>query len=150
MDTIYKSGDGNSTAEKAGSDPFRPSLSELIAEIDRETGQLAFPENNLAAKSLEPAEISTNVHSQFILFALEKNIFALPLASASEIGHRPEITRLPNLPNWVLGISNVRGEIISLVDLKVFLGIPSSGGRGNNRFIIIHNQNMKVGHCCPK
>lgn len=145
MDTINESEDGHSTTKAAGPDPIGPPLCELIAEIDRQTAQPAFPGNNQAAKSLEPAELSINVPSQFISFTLDKTLFALPLASALEIGHRPEITRLPNLPNWVLGISNIRGEIISLVNLKAFLGIPHSGAKGDNRFIIIHNQDMKVG-----
>ena len=145
MDTNYKSEDGNSTAGKSGSDPMGPSLSELIAQIDSETGQLAFQESIQDAKSLEPMVTTTNIKNQFILFGLEKTLFALPLASALEIGHQPEITRLPNLPNWVLGISNIRGEIISLINLKVFLGIPSSGAKADSRFIIIHNQEITVG-----
>jgi purine-binding chemotaxis protein CheW len=88
---------------------------------------------------------TTNIQSQFILFGLEEILFALPLASALEIGHRPEVTRLPNLPNWVLGISNIRGQIISLVNLKAFLGIPSSGIKTDSRFIIVHNQDLTVG-----
>ena len=145
METIYKSEDGNSSAEKSGSKLVGPSLSELISEIDSKTDQLTFPENLQDANALEPAVTTTNIQSQFILFGLEEILFALPLASALEIGHRPEVTRLPNLPNWVLGISNIRGQIISLVNLKAFLGIPSSGIITDSRFIIVHNQDLTVG-----
>ena len=85
------------------------------------------------------------MHDQFVLFALENTLFALPLSSTLEIGRYPEITPLPNLPNWVLGISNIRGEIISFINLKAFLGIPSSGTHMERRFLIVHNQEMKVG-----
>jgi purine-binding chemotaxis protein CheW len=44
-----------------------------------------------------------------------------------------------------LGISNIRGEIISFINLKAFLGISSTGTKLDRRFLIIHNQDMKVG-----
>jgi len=144
MDIINNLDEDFSPTRKTGADHITPSLDDLIAEIDREAGDvsLAVPGKE---ELLDLTGVSTPVHNQYILFALEDAQFALPLSSALEIGHRPEITPLPNLPEWVLGISNIRGEIISLVNLKVFLEIPSTGATGERRFIIIHNEEMKVG-----
>jgi purine-binding chemotaxis protein CheW len=127
-----------------GVDEIYPALDELIAEIDRETGEIPGTDTG-KEQGLELTGGSTPVQNQFILFDLEGSQFALPLSSALEIGLRPDITPLPNLPKWVLGISNIRGEIISLVDLKSFLGISSAGGLGDRRFIVIHNREIKVG-----
>ena len=125
-------------------DPLLP-LNSLIAEIDRETGETVSPEPPNETGSRKPEGASDRLQHQFILFALESTLFALPLSSALEIGHRPDITPLPNLPNWVMGISNIRGEIISFVNLKAFLGISSTGKKGGDRFIIIHNKHLKTG-----
>ena len=125
-------------------DPLLP-LNSLIAEIDRETGETVSPEPPNETGSRKPEGASDRLQHQFILFALESTLFALPLSSALEIGHRPDITPLPNLPNWVMGISNIRGEIISFVNLKAFLGISSTGKKGGDRFIIIHNKRLKTG-----
>jgi len=116
----------------------------LIAEIDRET---AGPMGCGTEEEISPKldGMHTSLKDQYILLALEKTLFALPLSSALEIGRRPEITPLPNLPNWVLGISNIRGEIISFINLKAFLGISAIGAKVGRRFLIIHNQGMKVG-----
>ncbi|MFW5637374.1 MAG: chemotaxis protein CheW, partial [Thermodesulfobacteriota bacterium] len=54
---------------------------------------------------------------QLIKFMMDDLLLAVPLPKALEIGRQPVITPLPNLPGWVLGVSNIRGEIISMVDL---------------------------------
>lgn len=122
-----------------------PSLNDLITEIDNETAVFCDHDMSEAVLSPELNKMPASLQDQFVLFALEKTFFALPLSSTLEIGRLPEITPLPNLPNWVLGISNIRGEIISFINLKAYLGIPSSGTHTERRFLIIHNQEMKVG-----
>jgi purine-binding chemotaxis protein CheW len=121
------------------------SLDELIGGIDKQLEKSAGPELGQDMDSQIWERATTHLQNQFIRFALENTVFALPLSSALEIGHRPNITRLPNLPDWVLGISNVRGEIISFINIKAFLGIPTSGTQIENRFMILHHHDMKVG-----
>jgi purine-binding chemotaxis protein CheW len=145
METITKPEEGFTPPATAGRDHNILSLNELIAEIDSET---AVPFGR-GAKEEEIAPkldgMHTSLKDQYILLALEKTFFALPLTCALEIGRRPEITPLPNLPNWVLGISNIRGEIISFINLKAFFGISATGAKVGRRFLIIHNPGMKVG-----
>ena len=104
------------------------SLEQLVAEIDRETNEIPGPDA-VVPKTVEPGadhavgpEGQAFNREQFIRFYLNDILLAIPLKSALEIGHRPVITPLPNLPDWLLGVSNVRGEIVSIVDLKIFLG----------------------------
>lgn len=144
MDIIKKSTEDFSPTAKSITDHINPSLDDLIAAIDREAGEISVPEPG-QEELLDLTKVSTPVHKQFILFAIEDTQFAIPLSNALEIGHQPDITPLPNLPKWVLGISNIRGEIISLINFKAFLGISSSGAKGERRFIIIRNQKIKVG-----
>jgi purine-binding chemotaxis protein CheW len=143
MGIIKKSEDFSPTAQSE-KDFINPSLDDLIAAIDRETGEISIPEPG-KEELLNLTRVGTPVHKQFILFAIEDTQFAIPLSNALEVGHLPDITPLPNLPKWVQGISNIRGEILSLINFKAFLGIPSSGSKGEQRFIIIHNDEMKVG-----
>jgi purine-binding chemotaxis protein CheW len=144
MGTTENSKEDFSPTAKSGTDHINPSLDDLIAAIDRETREISVPEPGIE-ELLDLSKVSTPVHKQFILFAIEDAQFAIPLSNTLEVGHQPDITPLPNLPKWVLGISNIRGEIISLINFKAFLGIPSSGSKGERRFIIIHNQEIKVG-----
>ena len=150
MDTLNKYENGISPVQKTSMDLTSPALNEVIAEIDREAGRITTPgleEYKEEGKLVGGVESRS---SQFIQFTLEGTFFAIPLSNALEIGHRPEIAPLPNLPKWILGISNVRGEIISFVNLKDFLRIPSSGVKGERRFIIIYNHDMKAGIAVDK
>ena len=144
MDIVKGSKEDFSPKVKSGMDCINPSLDDLIAAIDRETGEITVPEPG-KEELLDLTKVNTPMHKQFILFAIEDAQFAITLSNTLEIGDQPDITPLPNLPKWILGISNIRGEIVSLINFKVFLGIPSSGANGEQRFIIIHNQEMKVG-----
>lgn len=145
METINKPEEDSTPPAIAGQDQTILPLNELIAEIDRETAVPFDPATNIEEISPKLDGMPTSLQNQYILLALEKTLFALPLSSSLEIGRRPEITPLPNLPNWVLGISNIRGEIMSFINLKAFFGISSTGSIVGRRFIIIHNQDMKVG-----
>jgi purine-binding chemotaxis protein CheW len=144
MDLIDESKEEFSLMAKNKVDHINPSLDDLIAVIDRETGEISVPEPG-QEELLDLTKVSTPVHKQFVLFTIEDTRLAIPLSNTLEIGYQPDITPLPNLPKWVMGISNIRGEIISLINFKVFLGISSSGAQGERRFIIIHNQKIKVG-----
>ena len=126
----------------AGSDDTTPSLEDLIARIDKETGKAMIDLPDDTPDLLKDGEYGFD---QFITFSLQNTQLALPLSSALEIGHQPIITPLFNLPDWVLGVSNIRGEVVSIVDLKTYFNLPPSGPKRGGHLIILHNQDMKVG-----
>ena len=136
--------------QNASIKPSSLALEEVIAEIDRSIGEINTSEVDEDVKNHQIADSVETRLREYVLVILENKYFGLPLSNALEIGHRPDIAPLPNLPNWILGISNIRGEIISFVDLKEFLGIPSSGANRDRRFVIIYNQDMKVGIAVDK
>lgn len=142
---INKSNNLDNPVVTAGSDGTAPSLEDLIARIDQETGQAMVDVPNDTEESPSLSKVGEYGFDQFITFALQNTLLALPLSSALEIGHRPMITPLFNLPDWVLGVSNIRGEVVSIVDLKTYFELPSSGPKRGGRLIIVHNRDMKVG-----
>ena len=117
-------------------------LVELVAEIDRETEKATDGEPGQESPQKDPGDVRAR---QYIQFNLGATLLGIPLLNGLEIGHLPDITSLPNLPDWVLGISNIRGEIISIVDLKGFFGWPTRGPERGSRFIVMHNKDTKVG-----
>ena len=145
MEMIQEHEEVSNLPAKTAPDCTIRSLDELISEIDRETAVSLDPGTDKEELSVKRDEIHTSPQNQYILLALEKTFFALPLSCALEIGRRPDITPLPNLPNWVLGIGNIRGEIISFINLKAFFSISSTGTKVERRFLIIQNHAMKVG-----
>lgn len=115
-------------------------LEALIAALSRNLPQYPIQEQH--KDSLQP---SLQHRAQMIRFMIDDLLFAVPLSKALEIGRQPAVTPLPNLPEWVLGVSNIRGEIISMVDLQAFFEIPTPRQRPERRFIVVHVPDMKVG-----
>ncbi len=59
---------------------------------------------------------------QYIGFILESNEYALPIMRVQEIIKVPPITVMPNAPYYVQGVSNLRGKIVPVINLKSILG----------------------------
>jgi purine-binding chemotaxis protein CheW len=57
---------------------------------------------------------------RFVVFYLDEEAFAVPSRCVAEVDRLFAVTPIPNVPEWFLGISNLRGDIVSVVDLRAF------------------------------
>jgi purine-binding chemotaxis protein CheW len=73
---------------------------------------------------------------QHVLFELAGAEYAVPIANVIEIGRLLDVTPVPNVPNWVLGVANLRGEVISMVDLRTFLGMDGTSYGQASRMLV--------------
>ena len=55
---------------------------------------------------------------KFVVFQIEDEFFAVPAVAVKEVTHPLPVTALPDSPNWLQGISNLRGEIVAIVNLN--------------------------------
>jgi chemotaxis signal transduction protein len=67
-----------------------------------------------------------------VLFRLGTTRCAVPIDRVFEVADVPRITPVPNLPPWVRGVANLRGEVLAVIDLCAFVGLApfESGVRG--------------------
>ena len=63
--------------------------------------------------------------NSYLRFSLHNECFAMPLLLVKEVIAYPEITAIPNTPKHFLGIMNLRGQIISIIDLRDKLNIKN-------------------------
>lgn len=63
--------------------------------------------------------------SRFLSFSLGKEDYAIPLLSVKEVIAMPEITPIPYTPSHFLGIMNLRGQVISVIDLRTKFNIKT-------------------------
>jgi purine-binding chemotaxis protein CheW len=77
------------------------------------------------------------------LMAYERHAFEVEYVR--EVHPLKELAVLPGLPEFVLGIINVRGRIVSVVDLKKFFGLPTRGLPDLNRVIVIADGENEFG-----
>lgn len=72
-----------------------------------------------------------------LLFRLEGALYALPASSVREIVAPPPITRLPNAPEHVRGVMNLRGRIIPVIDLRRRLGLAAATLEGESCVVVL-------------
>ncbi|MDH4136620.1 MAG: chemotaxis protein CheW [Anaerolineae bacterium] len=108
-------------------------LDELMATIDEEVEEVFGPG---AMANLAPAEPVGAAGEQHVIFTLASTEYAVPIANVIEIGRPLVVTPVPNVPDWVLGVANLRGDIILMVDLQVFLGMEWIGYGQASRMLV--------------
>ncbi|NJD23407.1 MAG: purine-binding chemotaxis protein CheW [Melioribacter sp.] len=78
-------------------------------------------------------------------FSLASETYGIETAFIREVYPLKDFSPLPGTPPFVLGIINVRGQIISIVDLKKFFNLPEKGLGELNKVIIVQNEQMEFG-----
>jgi purine-binding chemotaxis protein CheW len=78
-------------------------------------------------------------------FLLTYEAYAIELRWVAETFPLKDLTPLPCTPPFVAGIINVRGRILSVIDIRKFFDLPEKGLTNLNKVIIIHNGEMEFG-----
>jgi purine-binding chemotaxis protein CheW len=65
-------------------------------------------------------------HDDYLTFWIASDEYALPLARAREIVRYESITKLPDTPSWLRGVTNIRGTVIPVVDLAPRFGLEET------------------------
>jgi purine-binding chemotaxis protein CheW len=74
--------------------------------------------------------------AQFVTLGLDGEVFGIPVALVREILDFRQITRLPQVPAFVLGMIDVRGAAVPIIDLRAKLGLPSAHATHATRLIV--------------
>ncbi len=82
---------------------------------------------------------------QLVTFEVGSEEFAIPILSVQEINRMMQITRVPQSPDFVEGVINLRGKIIPVVDLRRRFGLPASESHGDNRIIVVEIHGRVIG-----
>jgi purine-binding chemotaxis protein CheW len=75
--------------------------------------------------------------TQFVTLGIDREIFALPVETVREILDMCEISKLPNAPEQLLGMIDVRGTAVPVIDLRTKFGLPRIDATPNTRIIVL-------------
>ena len=78
-------------------------------------------------------------------FRIGRETFGVPISLVHEIVRVPEITSVPDAPECVEGVINLRGKIISIVDLRKRFGEKEIRSGKKNRILIAEVDGKRVG-----
>lgn len=87
----------------------------------------------------------TNMKNQhrLVLFTLENRQFALRLDCVERVIRAAEITPLPKVPDIIMGIINIHGEIVPVVNIRRRFSLPERNISVNDQIIIIKSPRRK-------
>lgn len=81
--------------------------------------------------------VSNGRDNQFVVFSLSGKAFGIPISQVKEIIKWKEVTGLPNSDSSIEGVTNLRGQVISVISLAQVFGYHHNLPDSNDRQIII-------------
>jgi len=95
--------------------------------------------------ALEPEKEREDEQIEVVEFLLLNEHYGIESHYIREVYPIKDFTPLPCAPPFVFGLINVRGQIISVIDIKKFFDMPEKGISDLNKVIIIHDEKMEFG-----
>lgn len=80
-----------------------------------------------------------------VVFELAGERLVAPLGEISEVLALPELTTMPLTKEWLLGVANVRGRVLPLTDLALFLGLKSSERLKSRKVMVVDKGDVFFG-----
>lgn len=81
-----------------------------------------------------------NVEVHIVGFKVGRETYGVPITSLHEIVRVPEITAVPDAPEYMEGVINLRGKIVSVIDLRKRFGEKQATSNRRNRILVVeHN-----------
>jgi purine-binding chemotaxis protein CheW len=78
-------------------------------------------------------------------FKVGRETYGVPITSLHEIVRVPEITAVPDAPDYVEGVINLRGKIVSVIDLRKRLGEAVIAPSKRNRILVVEHRGRLCG-----
>jgi purine-binding chemotaxis protein CheW len=82
---------------------------------------------------------------QFVVFMLAEKYYCLIIDSVVEIVRMEAVTKMPETPDFIEGIINLRGKIVVVIDLCKIFDMPLSERTNASRIIIVESRGQRFG-----
>jgi len=110
-----------------------------------EEARLAVLKERAKALAKGGNKVKAEEGEEFLVFSAAGERFGVKAGFVREVVRVEELTPLPGVPFHVLGIVNVRGEIVPVADLHRLLGIGGGRSESVDRVLILESENLVLG-----
>ncbi len=114
--------------------------SERMDEIAETVEGMAYPKEDL----YEREELKEQTR-QIVLFRLSREWYGVEITNVREVTRVGKITYLPSSPEYIAGIVNLRGKILSVTDLKTMIGLTHQEPTDKTRIIAVESGMLETG-----
>ena len=99
----------------------------------------------IEANQSETVEDVNLASIKLVVFTLLNGYYAFQGESIKEILPASKINMVPGVPDFILGVINVRGDIESVININDFLGLPEQNGQNEKNIIIAEGEGIRSG-----
>ena len=78
--------------------------------------------------------------TQYLTFKLDEEVFALDVAKVREILEESSITKVPQTPDFMRGVINLRGSVVPVIDMRLKFGMSRTEKTVNTCIIVVEVQ----------
>lgn len=82
---------------------------------------------------------------QWVTFRLQEETYGINVMQVQEVLRYSEIAPVPGSPEYVLGIINLRGNVVTVIDTRARFGLPPAEVTDNTRVVIIEAEKQVIG-----
>ncbi|WP_137166148.1 chemotaxis protein CheW [Salinimonas lutimaris] len=119
---------------------FSRSLDASLGELD------AVNDEDEAMKQAEQAEINEDDYSQYVIFWINGQEYGVGIEDTQEITRLPDkLESVPNTPDYLRGIVNLRGTVLPVIDLRSRLGMPVAETSERQRIVVLTRDKQRTG-----
>lgn len=83
------------------------------------------------------AEMNSVNSRQYVTFSLGRELFGVEVTRTREILSLTPVTRVPQTPDYLLGVINLRGQVVPVVDMRLKLGLPAGAETEDTCIIVV-------------
>jgi purine-binding chemotaxis protein CheW len=79
-------------------------------------------------------------NKHLVCFRLDKNHYAIPLDYVDRVLRMVAIAKVPDAPKWMIGVIDLQGQVIPVLDLRKRFNLPEKAIHPDNRMIVLHHK----------
>jgi twitching motility protein PilI len=110
---------------------------ELLAELDRRGRAVSAQVSQESTAGREWVGVALRMAGDLYLVAREE--------TREVLGLPPTLTRVPGAKQWIKGLANVRGQLLPVIDLRLFLGSGTTPITRNTRVVVVNHREIPAG-----
>ena len=109
-------------------------LADAVAAADQQLDGQAAATAAIARDLLSAREAAQG--DRYVLLTIASAHYAVLEAFVTELERIPKITLVPRVPVWVRGVTNLRGDVLSVVDMRTFLGLEPTSSQSARMLVV--------------
>lgn len=93
----------------------------------------------------ELLESEDSLKNRFLIFDIKNELYAIEISIIKEIVEMLPVTQVPSVPDFLVGIINLRGAIIPIIDVRMRFGYETKEYDSRTSIIILEDDEMQIG-----